>query len=259
MLTARSSSPPSMLPPGGDFVSEQELDEEEELVRRAIELSMLDVDPSYDHHHDHHHDHQEHNPVAPFALDTNASAEVHSHSHQPLEWGSGQVVDVDAKADDTQVSHEDQAIVDSILKELQEEEDMEREALNGTESSTPNGARTEDWPSISRAVPTLDLAGTSSLLPSSADAGSTSRSEPVKPQEPAAKKMTWSMVARTNSESSLGPSGPQGNGQGTGDQTTPSGRKPAVFREYSQSASQEEIEDEETQLARILSLSMVEK
>ncbi|KAG9073051.1 hypothetical protein KI688_000834 [Linnemannia hyalina] len=258
MSNARSVSPSSARPQVNELVSEQELDEEEELVRRAIELSMLDVEPNNDDHdHDHHHD-----LGASDGLDTFASDDAHSHSHQPLEWEPSQVLDVDAKVSNTHVSQEDQAIVDSILKELQDEEDQARVAMeiDATKLSTSSAAVAEDWPSIGKALPTPD---SSSLLSSSATtttAASTSRSEPAaQPQEPAVKMMTWSMVARTSSESSLGSTGPQGKGQEPSEKVVPAGRQPAIFRQYSQSAMQEEIEDEETQLARILSLSMVEK
>ncbi|KAK3815974.1 MAG: hypothetical protein J3R72DRAFT_503259 [Linnemannia gamsii] len=268
MSTARSGSPPATCPATDSSVSEQELEEEEELVRRAIELSMLDAEPTYDHHdhHDHHdHDHydhhhrQDHDRETLHGLDGLASDNVHNHSHKPLEWEPSQVLDVDVSVNDTQVSQEDQAIVDSILKELQEEEEKEMAEAESNKST----AGADDWPTIGKAVSTSETSALS--LQSSglviAAAASTSRIEPDQAQEPAAKKMTWSMVARTNSESLLGSAASQGTGQGqeAPDKAPPHGRQPAIFRQYSQSAMQEEIEDEETQLARILSLSMVEK
>lgn len=268
MSIARSVSPSSARPQEEEPVTEQELDEEEELVRRAIELSMLDVElnnDDHDHHGHHHHHHHHHHHSGPSDCpDAFASDDAHSHSHQLLEWEPSEVLDVDAKVNDTHVSQEDQAIVDSILKELQDEEDQARVAIeiDATKLGTPSATVADDWPSIGKVSPTPDSTSTSSLLSSSATttAASTSRSEPaVQPQEPAVKKMTWSMVARTNSESSLGSTGSQGKGQGPSEKVVPAGRQPAIFRQYSQSAMQEEIEDEETLLARILSLSMVEK
>lgn len=264
MSTSRSVSRST----ANELVSEQELEEEEELVRRAIELSMLDIEPTdgrHDHHHHHHHHHHENDDSgALVGLEAFAPDEAHSQCHQPLEWDPSQVLDVDAEVSDTQVSQKDQAVVDAILKELQDEEDQVRAATE-TGHSTPNTSNVvgaDGWPSISKALPTSESTSSSSMLFSSATAASTSTSEPiVKSQEPAAPKMTWSMVARTNSESSLGSiaTATQGTGQGPPEQVPPVGRQPAIFRQYSQSAMQEEIEDEETQLARILSLSMVEK
>ncbi|KAG0068860.1 hypothetical protein BGZ89_003951 [Linnemannia elongata] len=263
---------PSSAPQVNELVSEQELNEEEELVRRAIELSMLDVEPNNDDHDNHHvhshqhHHHHHHHSEASDGPSTFASGDAHSHSHQPLEWETRQVLDVDATVSDVHVSQEDQAIVDSILKELQDEEDQARVAIeiDATKLSASSAAVADDWPSIGKSVPTPDSTSTSSLLSSSATtttaAASTSKIEPAaQSQEPVVKKMTWSMVARTSSESSLGSTGSQGKGQGPSEKVVPVGRQPAIFRQYSQSAMQEEIEDEETQLARILSLSMVEK
>ncbi|KAF9126494.1 hypothetical protein BGW39_006588 [Mortierella sp. 14UC] len=256
MSAARSGSPSSTRPATDGLVSEQELDEEEELVRRAIELSMLDAEPLYNHHNHHC---QDHGQETLLGLDAFVSDNAHDHSHTPLEWESSQFLDVDANISDTQVSQEDQAIVDSILKELQEEEEKERAAIESNKSAQD----VEDWPSIGKAVSTLETSEPSSQSSGfSAAAASTSKTEPAQPQEPTAKKMTWSMVARTNSESSLGSAASQGTGQGQGaalEKAPPHRRQPAIFRQYSQNAMQEEIEDEETQLARILSLSMVEK
>ena len=219
MSIARSVSPSSARPQVNELVSEQELDEEEKLVRRAIELSMLDVEPNndnHDHHHHHghhgHRHHHHHHSEASDGTDTFASDDARNHSHQPLEWEPSQVFDVDAKVSDTHVSQEDQAIVDSILKELQDEEDQARVAIeiDATKLSTPSAAVADDWPSIGKALPTPDSTSSSSLLSSSATttAASTSRSESAaQPQEPAVKKMTWSMIARTSSESSLGSTG----------------------------------------------------
>ncbi|KAG0286770.1 hypothetical protein BGZ96_009179 [Linnemannia gamsii] len=267
MSTSRSVSRST----ANELVSDQELKEEEELVRRAIELSMLDIEPTDDHHdhHDHHHHHHHHHhhenddSGASVGLEAFALDEAHSQCHQPLEWDPSQILDVDAEVRDTQVSQEDQVVVDAILKELQDEEDQVRAAIETehSKSSASHIVGADDWPSIGMSLSTSESTGTSSPLFSSATAASASRSEPVvKSQEPAA-KMTWSMVARTNSESSLGSIAiaAQGTGQGPSEQVPPAGRQPAIFRQYSQSAMQEEIEDEETQLARILSLSMVEK
>ncbi|KAF9904663.1 hypothetical protein EC991_002409 [Linnemannia zychae] len=258
MSTAGSGSPSSTRPATDGLVSEQELDEEEELVRRAIELSMLDAEPVNDHHGHHCQDHGQETLIG---LDTIALDNAHDHSHTPLEWEPSQVLDVDANVRDTQVSQEDQAIVNSILKELQEEEEKERAAIESSKAAS----EVEDWPSIGKARSTLETSISSSQSSGSitaAASASTSRTEPPQPQNPMAKKMTWSMVARSNSETSLGSAASPSTGQGQGaasDKAPPQGRQPAIFRQYSQSALQEEIEDEETQLARILSLSMVEK
>ncbi|KAF8946997.1 hypothetical protein BGZ47_010659 [Haplosporangium gracile] len=268
MSTARSVSPSSARPSANESVSELELDEEEELVRRAIELSMLDIESTNDHHdyhdhHLHHHHHQDYNLGASIGLEAFDSDDAHSHSHQPLEWEPSQVLDVDANISDTHVSQEDQVIVDSILKELQDEEDHAGSVIEikTNKSNVPSAVLADDWPSIGKVLSTSDSTSTSSPLSfNTTTAASTSRSEhAVQPQEPAVKKLTWSMVARTNSESSLGSTGSQSKGHGPAEKGPPAGRQPAIFRQYSQSAVQEEIEDEETQLARILSLSMVEK
>ncbi|KAF9955692.1 hypothetical protein BGZ72_003486 [Mortierella alpina] len=217
-------------------VSQQELDEEEELVRRAIERSLMDMETDGDNLHVQH--------AADFdTMDAHDHHGVHDCSHDHVvEWETSHVVDVDTQDSDDIEKSEDQQIVQSILQELQQAEKAEGEGKADKGKSAIKEER-EPWPSVASA--------SSSTVVS----GNTVRTigEDPKPQP-----MTWSMVARTNSEPALAP---LADGQPAQDQQqrTPGGRQPAVIKQYAHSASQEEIEDDDTQLARILSLSMVEK
>ncbi|KAG0209138.1 hypothetical protein BGX28_010517 [Mortierella sp. GBA30] len=219
-------------------VSQQELEEEEELVRRAIEMSMLDMEPVGDDHHSY----NQHE--ARFdALDTHGLESIHSCSHdQAVEWESSKVIDVDAQDHDDLTRSEDQRIVQSILQELQETE------TEDIDSESPQKQLKQDhedrWPSIS---------ASSSSTAVATDNGSSSHEGSVDSKP---KTMTWSMVARSNSETSLA----SNHGQSSLQQIQQAGsRQRAIIKQYPQRASQEEIEDDDTQLARILSLSMVEK
>ncbi|CAO3570836.1 unnamed protein product [Mortierella alpina] len=226
-------------------VSQQELEEEEELVRRAIERSLMDMETDGDNLHVQH--------EADFeTMDVHGHHGAHdyhgvhdcSHDHA-TEWETSHVVDVDTQDGGDLEKREDQRIVQSILQELQQAEDAEEAEIKLDKGKSSIKEEQEPWPSVA--------AASSSTM--AQDCHSTKRtiSEESKPQP-----MTWSMVARTNSESALAP---VADGQRPQDppQRTPGGRQPAVIKQYAQSASQEEIEDDDTQLARILSLSMVEK
>ncbi|KAF9923703.1 hypothetical protein FBU30_006234 [Linnemannia zychae] len=256
-LSAAMSASPTIQIRADNTVTEQELAEEEELVRRAIELSMLDAELAGNVH-DHHND--DYGKIT--LLDSSPDVLDTAHSYQPQEWDSTQVIDVDSQVHVNQMSEEDQTIVNSILKELQEEEDHQTSPQKSYPSASPVA---DDWPSIGKTLPSSESIHSSSLSSSlsssSTTAMSPSQAALTKSPEPVAKKMTWSMVARTHSNSSLGSSSSQSNGPGQGvtEKALPAGRQPAIIRQYSQNATQEEIEDEETQLARILSLSMVEK
>ncbi|KAF9584830.1 hypothetical protein BGW38_005007 [Lunasporangiospora selenospora] len=227
----------------GDAVSDRELEEEEELVRRAIEMSMLDMEgESSDWIHSGYHDHAD----VGAGFDNHhhfehCNAQEHAHIALDHSWVSEDIVDVDTLDGKDPFRHEeeDAEVVQSVLQELQ---DAERAREEKQKALKQDGS--DVWPSIS-------ISRTSSSL---ASGSSTSVNEDVsqpqqqqQPQQQAA-KMSWSMIARTNSESSL-PMPSSGAGQ-----------KQSIIRAYPTRTQQpHEVEDEETQLARILSLSMVEK
>ncbi|KAF9350310.1 hypothetical protein BGX26_011486 [Mortierella sp. AD094] len=224
-------------------VTEQELEEEEELVRRAIALSMLDAEtPASSDFDSHAHESCDHE-------------DLHgTHTYQPLDWETSHIVNVDVIGGELE-QQEDHQIVQSILQEL---EDTDDENLKGN-------IKSEAWPTLGEASAVDVATSTSSAEPSqspspllsSQQIKGDSSGDSNKREEAPIKKMTWSMVARTNSETSTSSSsGGQKLGQ---DAQQQSNRQPALIRQYPRSASQEEIEDEDTQLARILSLSMVEK
>ncbi|KAF9109739.1 hypothetical protein BGX27_007251 [Mortierella sp. AM989] len=233
-------------------VTEQELEEEEELVRRAIALSMLDTEATSSSNFDSHFlEGSEHEDLHGY--------HSHDHPYQPHDWESSHVVDVNLLGGELQ-QQEDQQIVHSILQELEEGTDNES---SSTHEKGKN--RSEVWPTLGEAsaekattTPSSTILRTPPPLPSlestmddSVDINNKREEVPVK------KAMTWSMVARTNSEASISAgSGMQRQDQDAQQQAA---RQPAVIKQYPRSASQEEIEDEEIQLARILSLSMVEK
>ncbi|KAF9989158.1 hypothetical protein BGZ75_007413 [Mortierella antarctica] len=219
---------------GDAEVSQQELEEEEELVRRAIERSLMDMETEGDNLHAQH--------GADFdAMDVHDHHGVHDLPHDhAMEWETSHVVDVDTQDSGDLEKREDQRIVQSILQELQQAEEAEAKVDKGKSAIKEEQ---ELWPSVAAA----------SSSTAAGDSTKRTMGEDPKPQP-----MTWSMVARTNSETALAP---MADGQQPQDQQprTPSGRQPAVIKQYAQQASQEEIEDEDTQMARILSLSMVEK
>ncbi|KAG0000043.1 hypothetical protein BGZ80_011550 [Entomortierella chlamydospora] len=226
----------------GEQVTEQELEEEEELVRRAIALSMLDAEtPAGSDFDTHFHESSDHE-------------DLHSaHTHQPLDWEASHIVDVDVIGGELE-QQEDRQIVQSILQEIEDTDD----------ESLKEKIKSETWPTLGKASAVEMATGTSSAEPSQSSPPLASpqsikgdSSGGSKPEETPTKKMTWSMVARSNSETSISSSsGGQKLGQNAQQQ---SNRQPALIKQYPRSASQEEIEDEDTQLARILSLSMVEK
>ncbi|KAG0327082.1 hypothetical protein BGZ99_008422 [Dissophora globulifera] len=221
-----------------DDVTEQELEEEEELVRRAIALSMLDVEESASGSADYHGDDHFHG----YESDKDGDQDSLSHSYKPLEWEISHVVDVDDMDGD---DLEDQRIVQAILQELEEEEEdnqgkssddgeSSRDTQDRNATSAPDVEAAQRWPTIGAST------GSSS---SSVDGLA------AKDKATGKKEMTWSMVARTQPESSSSSSSSHAS---WADQ-------PGIIKQYPRSGSQEEIEDEDTQLARILSLSMVEK
>ncbi|KAF8925358.1 hypothetical protein BGZ58_000875 [Dissophora ornata] len=230
-----------------DYVTEQELEEEEELVRRAIAMSMQDAEFSSgsSHHGDDFHHEQ--------ASVETKDHDSHGHTYQPLNWESGHVVDVDPMGGDDVERQEDQQIVESILREL--EEDDER---LGRDVKAENAR--DAWPSIGANSVAVTSSFVSSLSSSSLSSAHGLANENSMRDETPTKKMTWSMVARTNSESAV-PAASNSQTGGEHQQATQSqpNKPSAIIKQYPRGASQEEIEDEDTQLARILSLSMVEK
>ncbi|KAK3825521.1 MAG: WD40-repeat-containing domain protein [Benniella sp.] len=185
--------------------SQQELEEEEEMVRRVIAMSLLEVDPSPDDAHSHHHA-QGHS-----SLHDEDTQESHDHVYQPTDWETSQVVNVDGLKRDDHEKQEDEQIVKSILRELEEVEDDKAPSQGANDENSPGDVRPPQAKNVHSGE---------------------------------APKMTWSMIARVNNESPA---------------PAASGLQPAIIKQYPRDASQEEIEDEDTQLARILSLSMVEK
>ncbi|KAI7823292.1 WD40-repeat-containing domain protein [Gamsiella multidivaricata] len=225
-----------------DFVTEQEMEEEEELVRRAIAMSMLDMESSSSSSHQDHF-HQEHSPV-----DSKGAHIPDSYEYKPINWGPSDLVDVDTIGSDELERQEDHQIVQSILRELEEEDAKEH-----------NSAEARPSISQSASAPIASSRTTSLPSPSSQPLNSGPTSDDQKQNEPQVKKMTWSMVARTNPGSSATAALSPQRSEPSPQQPQPSSRPLAIIKQYPRSASQEEIEDEDTQLARILSLSMVEK
>ncbi|KAF9197276.1 hypothetical protein BGZ49_002366 [Haplosporangium sp. Z 27] len=223
--------------------TEQELEEEEELVRRAIALSMLDAElPSSDNHQSHLHENCEQEDLP------------RTHEYQPHSWEPSQIVEVDAVGGES-MNQEDREIVNSILRDLEDEDDENVKSKNIS----------EPWPTLgnsSTEVATTTTSGVTSPQPPpplqqtiiSQSTGGSSANGNNSQEESSSKKMTWSMIARTNSETSISSGlGGQKHGQ---DSQQQGNRQPVIIRQYPRSASQEEIEDEDTLLARILSLSM---
>ncbi|KAG0085403.1 hypothetical protein BGZ92_009027 [Podila epicladia] len=228
-----------------EAVSDKEREEEEALVQRAIEMSMLDLqelgeDHHYDHHdhhvhqydhdpHDHHHrQYTESEPNGPVG----GILEDQLHVHVPTSWDLSEIVNVDDYKASDNLIREDQRIVQSVLEELLDAED----ALEANKAALrTNNDKT--WPSII----------SKSSLNEQKDPQSSELSTPSPVRDsfpPAQKKMSWSQVARTTSASSPASS--------TGGQK----QQPSIIKTY---RSQENDDDEDTQLARILSLSMIEK
>ena len=233
-----------------DLVSERERREEEDLVQRAIEMSMLDMDPTEDHHgHDHDHGYAQdldHDHDHDHGHGHSHGAEL-DHAFRPADWDESQIVNVDSAGLNGQTEQEDQTIVQSILDELEEADFSEAkvQSVNGS---------TEAWPSIGKA--------TSSSLPNmevpvngASPSNGKGKAVVIEEEQPAKKApMTWSMVARASKDTSSGP------GVSTSTSTSSmNGKAPAIIKQYTAPAGQEEIEDEDTLLARILSLSLVEK
>ncbi|KAF9970502.1 hypothetical protein BGZ73_006789 [Actinomortierella ambigua] len=210
-------------------------DEEEELVRRAIEMSMADTGEQSSNMHD--------EQVARF-LNSPESPKQNLQEAQPI--------DVDNLPAISEMAQEDQAIVREILKELELEE-AERQA----QEEKAMKEQREEWPTLSsgvvgsiypstslKAVAVKDVqdGGEASSTTSSSSftasvATATTESPAPAPAEPPAKK-SWSMVAKSS---------------------LPQTSATSVSTLRAIQAAMEEDEDEDAQLARILSLSMVEK
>ncbi|KAG0054983.1 hypothetical protein BGZ83_009857 [Gryganskiella cystojenkinii] len=232
-----------------DLVDERERQEEEDLVQRAIELSMLDMNSTEDlhghnhengqvHHHEYEHEHGS-------DLD---------HSFTPSDWDTSHIVDVDDPAysnKDSHIDQEDEVIVRSILNELEQTEHHSANGLH-VEVSTE-----EAWPGIGVSVSSSSRQILSEEA--SQDKGK-GRSETAgaEREQPAKKApMTWSMVARASKETQ--PVAGLSSSSASTSSSSLNQKPPAIIKQYASTATQEEIEDEDTQLARILSLSMVEK
>ncbi|KAG0337817.1 hypothetical protein BG000_004915 [Podila horticola] len=212
-----------------ETVSDKEREEEEALVQRAIERSMLDMQGSdEDHHHDHHH-----NLTGPESSESiGGILNDQLHVHVPTSWDLSEIVNVDNHKASDNLFLEDQSIVQSVLEELLDAED----ALEANKA-TLRVNNDKSWPSIvskSSMSEQKDPQGSNLQTPSPAQ-------DPIPlPQQ----KMSWSQVAKTISSLTLAPS--------TGSQK----QQPSIIKTY---RPQEDDEDEDTQLARILSLSMIEK
>ncbi|KAG0235181.1 hypothetical protein BGW41_000891 [Actinomortierella wolfii] len=202
-------------------------DEEEELVRRAIELSMTEVGEQSS------------------MYDDEATKFLNSPP-SPSENDQTVMVDVDTLASVSEMAQEDQAIVREILKELEQEEAERREHEKTKREQ-------DEWPTLSGSANTISSAsvasedkhapyGKSSSVPavsgSTASSNRLSSSSAAEGDTPVPTKKSWSMVAK----SSLPPT---------------SGTSPSTL--HAIQAAMLENEDEDTQLARILSLSMIEK
>ncbi|KAF8934878.1 hypothetical protein BGZ52_002609 [Haplosporangium bisporale] len=230
-----------------EAVSDKDREEEEALVQRAIEMSMLDIQGSdEDHHHDHpdhhghdhdhhHHDHlYDHHIGAVPNESLGGNLDDQLHAHVPTNWDLGDVVNVDNHKASDALAREDQSIVQSVLEELLDAEDAIEANMAALRTNND-----ESWPSIvSKPSMSEQMDPQRCELPTA----SLVRDLPVpQPQQ----KMSWSQVAKTTSASSLVSS--------NGGQKQ---QQPSIIKTY---RPQEEEEDEATQLARILSLSMIEK
>ncbi|KAF9189264.1 hypothetical protein BGZ51_008189 [Haplosporangium sp. Z 767] len=228
-----------------DYVDEHEREEEEALVRKAIAMSLLDMESNGSDHG--HHD--------VYSKDNDIHC-IHNHVHQPMDWNSSHIMDVDTNAVDDFESHEDQQIVQSILQELENDDDK----AEASRADKGKDVQRESWPNVTDVTPksigpplpvstdeSLTAALTSPIAPSNVSIERCGVDQ-LKQEEAPAKKLTWSMVARTGTEADA-----------TVLSNTGAGRQPVVIKQYAAEASREEIEDEDTQLARILSLSLIEK
>lgn len=209
-----------------ETVSDKEREEEEALVQRAIERSMLEMQGSDE---DHHLDHL----TGPESSESiGGILDDQLHVHVPTSWDLSEIVNVDNHKASDNLFLEDQSIVQSVLEELLDAED----ALEANKA-TLRVNNDKSWPSIvskSSTSEQKDPQGSDLQRPSPAQ-------DPIPlPQQ----KMSWSQVAKTTSSLTLAPS--------TGSQK----RQPSIIKTY---RPQEDDEDEDTQLARILSLSMIEK
>ncbi|KAG0329641.1 hypothetical protein BG004_002293 [Podila humilis] len=230
-----------------EVVSDKEREEEEALVQRAIDMSMLEM-PAMDESHDcHNHDHRHQGYDNDNFLDEDYGGENDGlHTHVPTNWDPYAIVDVDNYGANDAMLQEDKNIVQSVLEELLDAE----EAVDANRAAL-SISNVESWPSISFTSPSEDLQGPQIL----------SRQVPLAQQTLSSSSlasptnMTWSQVARTTSDSSLSSlSGSISTSSQNEQQQRPS--QYSIIKTY---RPYEEEEDEETQLARILSLSMIEK
>lgn len=221
-----------------EAVSDKDREEEEALVQRAIEMSMLDMQGSDEgHHHDHpdHHGHyHDHHIGAVLNGSLGGNLDDQLHVHVPANWDLGDVVDVDNHKAGDALIREDQSIVQSVLEELLDAEDAIEANMAALRTNDD-----ESWPSIvSKPSMSEQMDSQRSELPTTSPV----QDLPVpQPQQ----KMSWSQMAKTTSASSLVSS--------TGGQKQ---QQPSIIKTY---RPQDEDEDDDTQLARILSLSMIEK
>ncbi|KAG0025475.1 hypothetical protein BGZ82_009991 [Podila clonocystis] len=221
-----------------EAVSDKEREEEEALVHRAIEMSMLNMQESdEDHHHGHHYDYDRHHHHHHHHTDSESNGSVGGtledqlHVHVPTSWDLSEIVNVDSHKVSDNLIREDQSVVQSVLEELLDAED----ALEANKAALRTN-NDQSWPSIvSKSSASEQKDPQESELP-----------PPLPSQDlvPLQQKMSWSQVARTTLASSLVSS------------TASQKQQPSIIKTY---RPREEDEDEDTQLARILSLSMIEK
>ncbi|KAF9330264.1 hypothetical protein BG006_006788 [Podila minutissima] len=216
-----------------EAASDKEREEEEALVQRAIEMSMLDMqeldeDRHRDHHGHHHHHYTESEPNG----SVGGILEDQLHVHVPTSWDLSDIVNVDNHKASNNLIREDQSIVQSVLEELLDAED----ALEANKAALRTN-NDKSWPSI---ISKSSVSEEKDPQESELSTPSPARSS----VPPLQQKMSWSQVARTTSASSLASS--------TGSQK----QQLSIIKTY---RPRDEDEDEDTQLARILSLSMIEK
>ncbi|KAG0351050.1 hypothetical protein BG005_009465 [Podila minutissima] len=224
-----------------EAASDKEREEEEALVQRAIEMSMLDMqeldEDRHRDHHGHYHDHDLHDHHHHHYTESEPNGSIGGilenqlHVHVPTSWDLSDIVNVDNHKASNNIIREDQSIVQSVLEELLDAED----ALEANKAALRTN-NDKSWPSI---ISKSSVSEEKDPQESELSTPSPAR-DPVPPLQ---QKMSWSQVARTTSASSLASS--------TGSQ-----KQPSIIKTY---RPRDEDEDEDTQLARILSLSMIEK
>ncbi|KAF9413048.1 hypothetical protein BGZ94_000856 [Podila epigama] len=221
-------------------ISDKEREEEEALVQRAIEMSMLDSHSSdEDHglhgHLGHSHSHSCHSSEPHEVLDKPMEEQL--HRHVPTPWDMSAIIDVDNVGAVDVHAQEDQQVVQSVLEELLDVED--------TLEANKAALRVEDevsWPSI------VAKPGTSSQPEVGDTAAPTAASSTI---------MSWSQVAKTTTKTATTGTHEASTLPSHGDGGRSSRKQPLIIKSYER--QEQDFEDEETQLARILSLSMIEK